>query len=117
MRWYTGASSSNSNISKSTPVLMTYGQVGLPPGSLVDGEIRDMTSVSEAIQKLWKNGQFTGSSVIVGIAGLRASTREIDLPYVPDDEVDSAVRSSDSPSTACPAMKCTDVPPRTGDDE
>ena len=78
--------------SKSTPVLMTYGQVGLPPGSLVDGEIRDMTSVSEAIEKLWKNGQFSGSSVIVGIAGLRAITREIDLPYVPDDEVDSAVR-------------------------
>jgi type IV pilus assembly protein PilM len=78
--------------SKSTPVLMTYGQVGLPPGSLVDGEIRDATAVSEAIQKLWKNGQFSGSSVIVGIAGLRAITREIDLPYVPDDEVDSAVR-------------------------
>jgi len=78
--------------SKSTPVLMTYGQVGLPPGSLVDGEIRDSSSVSEAIQKLWKNGQFSGSSVIVGIAGLRAITREIDLPYVPDDEVDSAVR-------------------------
>ncbi len=78
--------------SKSTPVLMTYGQVGLPPGSLVDGEIRDVTSVVEAIQKLWKNGQFSGSSVIVGIAGLRAITREIDLPYVPDDEVDSAVR-------------------------
>ena len=78
--------------SKSTPVLMTYGQVGLPPGSLVDCEIRDVTAVAEAIQKLWKNGQFTGSSVIVGIAGLRAITREIDLPYVPDDEVDSAVR-------------------------
>src|SRR5664280_2742365 len=78
--------------SKSTPVLMTYGQVGLPPGSLVDGEIRDSTSVAEAIEKLWKNGQFSGSSVIVGIAGLRAITREIDLPYVPDDEVESAVR-------------------------
>ena len=78
--------------SKSTPVLMTYGQVGLPPGSLVDGEIRDATSVTEAIEKLWKNGQFSGSSVIVGIAGLRAITREIDLPYVPDDEVESAVR-------------------------
>ena len=78
--------------SKSTPVLLTYGQVGLPPGSLVDGEIRDMTAVSEAIEKLWKNGQFSGSSVIVGIAGLRAITREIDLPFVPDDEVESAVR-------------------------
>jgi len=78
--------------SKSIPVLLTYGQVGLPPGSLVDGEIRDSTAVAEAIEKLWRNGQFSGSSVIVGIAGLRAITREIDLPFVPDDEVESAVR-------------------------
>ena len=80
------------DVSKSKPVLLTYGQVGLPPGSLVDGEIRDSSSVVEAITKLWKNGQFSSSSVIVGIAGLRAITREIDLPFVPDNEVDSAVR-------------------------
>ena len=80
------------DISHSQPVLLTYGQVGLPPGSLVDGEIRDGSSVSEAIKKLWENGQFSSSTVIVGIAGLRAITRELDLPFVPDNEVDSAVR-------------------------
>lgn len=80
------------DVGHSRPVLQTYGQVGLPPGSLVDGEIRDVSSVTEAITKLWKNGQFSGTSVIVGIAGLRAITREIDLPFVPDNEVDSAVR-------------------------
>src|ERR1700686_3589414 len=80
------------DISHAQPVLLTYGQVGLPPGSLVDGEIRDGSSVTEAIKKLWENGQFSGSSVIVGIAGLRAIPREIDLPFVPDSEVDSAVR-------------------------
>jgi type IV pilus assembly protein PilM len=87
-----GVRAAEIDVSKSTPTLLTYGQVGLPPGSLVDGEIRDSTAVTEAIQKLWKNGQFSGTSVIVGIAGLRAITREIDLPYVPDDEIDSAVR-------------------------
>ncbi len=80
------------DVSHSKPVLHTYGQVGLPPGSLVDGEIRDSSSVTEAITRLWKNGQFSSSSVIVGIAGLRAITREIDLPFVPDNEIDSAVR-------------------------
>ena len=80
------------DVSHSRPVLHTYGQVGLPPGSLVDGEIRDVSAVTEAIIKLWKNGQFSSKSVIVGIAGLRAITREIDLPFVPDDEIDSAVR-------------------------
>ncbi|MGO9030085.1 MAG: type IV pilus assembly protein PilM [Acidimicrobiales bacterium] len=80
------------DVSSSRTVLLTYGQVGLPPGSIVDGEIHDRTAVTEAITRLWKNGQFSSSSVVVGIAGLRAITREIDLPYVPDAEVDSAVR-------------------------
>jgi type IV pilus assembly protein PilM len=80
------------DVSHAKPVLLTYGQVGLPLGSIVDGEIRDSTAVTEAIKKLWKNGQFSSSTVVVGIAGLRAITREIDLPYVPDNEVDSAVR-------------------------
>jgi type IV pilus assembly protein PilM len=80
------------DVGHARPVLHTYGQVGLPPGSLVDGEIRDVSAVTEAIRKLWKNGQFSSTSVIVGIAGLRAITRELDLPFVPDSEVDSAVR-------------------------
>jgi len=80
------------DVGSSKVELVTYGQVGLPPGSIVDGEIHDRTAVSEAISRLWQNGQFSTSTVVVGIAGLRAITREIDLPYVPDNEVDSAVR-------------------------
>jgi type IV pilus assembly protein PilM len=80
------------DISHGRPILLNYGQVGLPAGSLVDGEIRDVSAVSAAIAKLWENGKFSSKSVIVGIAGLRAITREIDLPFVPDNEVDSAVR-------------------------
>jgi type IV pilus assembly protein PilM len=80
------------DVGGSRPVLLTYGQVGLPPGSIIDGEINDRAAVTEAIGRLWKNGQFSKSSVVVGIAGLRAITREIDLPFVPDNEIDSAVR-------------------------
>jgi type IV pilus assembly protein PilM len=80
------------DVSSKPPELINYGQIGLPPGSVVDGEIHDATAVSEAVRRLWKNGQFSTTSVIVGIAGLRAITREIDLPFVPDNEVDSAVR-------------------------
>jgi len=80
------------DVGPARPVLLTYGQVGLPPGAIVDGEIHDSSAVTDAIQRLWKNGQFSSNSVVVGIAGLRAITREIDLPFVPDDEIDSAVR-------------------------
>jgi type IV pilus assembly protein PilM len=80
------------DVSLKPPQLLNYGQTGLPPGSVVDGEIHDATAVSEAVRRLWKSGRFSTTSVIVGIAGLRAITREIELPFVPDNEVDSAVR-------------------------
>ncbi len=80
------------DVSSAQPVLHTYGQVGLPPGAVVDGEVRDASAVSEALQRLWSNGQFSSRRVAVGIAGLRAITREIDIPHVPDDEVEMAVR-------------------------
>ena len=74
------------------PVLVAFGQVGLPPGAIVDGEVQDLSAVSDAISRLWQNGKFQSKSVVVGIAGLRAITREVDLPWVPDEDVDSAVR-------------------------
>jgi len=74
------------------PVLVAFGQVGLPPGAIVDGEVQDLSAVSDAIARLWQNGKFQSKSVVVGIAGLRAITREVDLPWVSDEDIDSAVR-------------------------
>jgi type IV pilus assembly protein PilM len=74
------------------PALRAFSQVGLPPGVIVDGEVHDPSAVSDAIGRLWRNGKFTSKSVVVGVAGLRAITREIDMPWVPDNEVDSAAR-------------------------
>ena len=73
------------------PVLEAFGQVGLPPGIIVDGEIRDRAQVVSAIRRLWRNGGFKTNRVRLGVAGLRAITREIELPPVPPDEVAAAV--------------------------
>ena len=76
----------------SRPALTAFSQVGLPPGTIVDGEVQDAAALSSAIRRLWQNGKFSGRSVVVGIAGLRVITRELDIPWVADDEVDSVVR-------------------------
>jgi type IV pilus assembly protein PilM len=80
------------DIGSGPPALVAFGQVGLPPGAIEDGEVHDQSAVADAISRLWRNGQFKSKAVIVGLAGLRAITREIDLPFVPDSEIDSAVR-------------------------
>jgi len=74
------------------PVLEAFGQVGLRPGTIVDGEVRDRTRAVEAINRLWHEGGFSEKRVNLGVAGLRAITREVDMPPLPPDELDNAVR-------------------------
>lgn len=78
--------------SGSRPVLEAFGQVGLPPGAVMDGEVRDRSQVVHALQRVWKEGGFRQRKVILGIAGLRAITREVDMPPLPPDELDEAVK-------------------------
>jgi type IV pilus assembly protein PilM len=74
------------------PVILAFGQVSLPRGAVVDGEVMERGTVTDALKRLWRQGRFRQSKVSVSIAGLRAITRDLDMPVVPDHEVDSAVR-------------------------
>lgn len=87
------------------PKLVAFGQVGLPPEAIIDGEVQDVAAVADAIRRLWHNGRFVSNSVVVGIAGLRVITRELDLPWVPDGEVESAVRFQSEEVIPFPADK------------
>jgi len=74
------------------PRLENFGQVGLQPGCVVAGEVRDREHLAEALQRLWREAHFSHRQVRVGVAGLRAIIREIDMPLMPPSELDSAVR-------------------------
>ena len=76
----------------SKPVLEAFGQVGLHSGAIVDGEVRDRDQVVQAIRRLWQEGGFTEKRVRIGVAGLRAITRELDMPLIPPEELNDAVR-------------------------
>lgn len=72
--------------------LLNLGQVRLPPRSVVDGSVVDVAAVAGAIERCVKEGGFTIKEVHLGVSGLRAITRELDMPHVPDSELDAAVR-------------------------
>jgi type IV pilus assembly protein PilM len=74
------------------PELVSLGQVGLPPRAVVDGVILDLPAVRVALERCVKEGGFSAGDVYLGIAGLRAITRELEMPLVPDSEIDAAVR-------------------------
>ena len=80
------------NLGRGRPALVRLGQVALPPRAVLDGVILDVPAVRAALERCIKEGGFPAGDVHLGIVGLRAITRELAMPLVPDSEIDSAVR-------------------------
>ncbi len=72
---------------KGKPSLKRFGQVALPPGTVVGGEVVDETVMKEALSQLWKTAKLPKKRVVVGLANQRVIVRRIDLPYMDEDEL------------------------------
>lgn len=66
--------------------------VPLAEGLIRDGEIENVEGVSAALKELWKQYRIKKKRVILGIANQKVIVRPMDLPYLPAEELDSAVR-------------------------
>jgi type IV pilus assembly protein PilM len=83
---------------KGRPRLVRYAEAALPYGAVVDGVIADRAAVRSAIGICLAKGGFKASRTSgvlrarVCVAGLRAIIREMDMPPVPDSELDGAVK-------------------------
>ena len=72
--------------------LSKFGQVALPTGSVIDGEIRDAGAVSQAIATLFKRSKISNKKVVVGVANQRVVVRQVDLPYLEEKEFRAALK-------------------------
>ena len=76
---------------RGTPSLVRFGQVALPPGAVVAGEVVDAAAVAAALRRLWKDAGFSGKRVVTGVAGQRVVARTTDLPVMSDDDLRSSL--------------------------
>ena len=74
------------------PKLSRYGQVALPPGAVVDGDVLEPGVVADALRELWSVAGLRGRNVAVGLASQRVTVRQMDLPELPEAELADAVR-------------------------
>ena len=72
--------------------LRHHGQVALPPGAVVDGDVVEPAQVTAALRELWGQAGLRRRAVAVGLASQRVTVRQIDLPELPDAELAAAVR-------------------------
>lgn len=79
-------------LAKQPPTLETFGQISLPLGAVRDGEIQDTGIVSQALSQLWKRGGFKGKRVSLGIANQKVVIRQIDLPFMEEEELRGAIQ-------------------------
>jgi type IV pilus assembly protein PilM len=75
-------------------VVTRVGEVPLPPGAVRDGEVADPTAVGAAIRELWRQTGLRPRDVRVGLTGARVVVRVVDMPAMPDHELDGAIRFS-----------------------
>ena len=80
------------NITKREPILQNLAIIMLPEGAVRDGEIDNIETVSTYLRELWKQNRLTKRKVVLGIANQKVIVRPMDLPYMPEDELESAVK-------------------------
>ena len=75
------------SVSKGVATLERFGQVALPAGAVRDGEVVDAAAVSAALKQLWAQTKFTTKKVVLGVANQKVVVRQVDLPWLPGDEL------------------------------
>ncbi|MCU1673719.1 MAG: type pilus assembly protein PilM [Frankiales bacterium] len=72
---------------KGPATLERFGQVALPVGAVRDGEVIDSDAVAAAIKQLWAQAKFSTKKVVVGVANQKVVVRQVDLPWLPVNEL------------------------------
>ncbi|MCW2600797.1 MAG: type pilus assembly protein PilM [Frankiales bacterium] len=86
-----GVRAAELTLGKSGATLERFGQVALPPGAVRDGEVVDADAVAEAVKQLWAQAKFSSNKVVVGVANQKVVVRQVDLPWLPTDELKKAL--------------------------
>ncbi len=73
------------------PVLVTAGEVPLPPGAARDSEVLDADVIAMAVGQLWAQARIKSKEVIVGVANRRILVREHSTPAIRPDLMRAAL--------------------------
>jgi type IV pilus assembly protein PilM len=71
--------------------LERFGQVVLPDGAVRDGEVVDVDAVAASLRQLWSATRLSHKKVVLGVANQRVVVRQMDLPWMPKEELKASL--------------------------
>jgi type IV pilus assembly protein PilM len=71
--------------------LERFGQVVLPEGVVVDGEVINPEPVAAGLRQLWQATGLSHKKVVLGVANQRVIVRAVELPWMPAQELRSSL--------------------------
>jgi len=74
-------------------VLKNFGIIKLPPDAIVEGSIREMGTVSEAIKNLLKNLKIKNKNVATSISGYSIIVKKIIIPWQESKELENTIQN------------------------
>jgi type IV pilus assembly protein PilM len=80
------------SLGKDPVTLERFGQVALPVGAVVDGEVVDVDAVAAALGRLWSATRFRTKKVALGVANQRVIVRQVELPWMPPAELKASLQ-------------------------
>ncbi|GGH50439.1 type IV pilus assembly protein PilM [Microbacterium album] len=80
-----------SRLNKPEPRIERFGEVRLPTGAIVDGEVAEPNTVADALQRLWRSAKFSTRDVAIGIGSGRVVARPITIDDAPPAQVRAAL--------------------------
>ncbi len=86
-----GVRAAELSFGKGGVTLEKFGQVALPEGAVRDGEVVDPPTVADAVRQLWAHTGFSHKKVALGVANQRVIVRQVDLPWMPENELKASL--------------------------
>ncbi len=74
------------------PTLVNFAGAKFPEGAVREGEVIDVTAVSDTIRGLMKEARIKGKDVMLGVSNQRVVVRQVDLPFAEPEELRETLR-------------------------
>jgi type IV pilus assembly protein PilM len=74
------------------PLLINYASVKTADGLVNEGEIVDVEGVSKVLASFWRENKISEKKVVIGVANQKVVVRVIEMPYMSEHELRSAIQ-------------------------